>query len=55
MLARHPILPWRQIAEAGHAYRHGYDAIAPARIIDTVREDFPPLLALVTAGLNSPA
>lgn len=50
--ARHPLIPWYQIANAGNVYRHGYDALASNRIWDTVDLALPALRAVVMAELE---
>jgi uncharacterized protein with HEPN domain len=48
---RHPHLPWRQIMDAGNAYRHGYDDVAEARVYTTVQTSLPDLLVVIDTEL----
>jgi uncharacterized protein with HEPN domain len=50
--ARHPDIPWRQIAAAGNIYRHEYEGVRPEVLWRTVRVALPPLLAAVEAELE---
>jgi uncharacterized protein with HEPN domain len=52
--ARHPAVPWRQIAGAGNVYRHGYDAVVPEVIWETARTGLTNLRAAVEAELGLP-
>jgi uncharacterized protein with HEPN domain len=45
--ARHPDIPWQQIAGAGNIYRHDYEDVAATRVWDTVRIALPPLRTVV--------
>jgi uncharacterized protein with HEPN domain len=47
--ARHPEIPWKQIAGAGNVYRHDYEDVAARYVWDTVQRD-PPALKAVMAG-----
>jgi uncharacterized protein with HEPN domain len=47
LLDRHPELPWRLIRDAGNVYRHRYNIVAEDLVLDTVRQDIGPLLAVV--------
>jgi len=51
--ARHPSLPWRDIRDAGNMYRHNYDNVAESFVWKTLREDLPPLLAVVLTELDT--
>ncbi|MDB5412118.1 MAG: hypothetical protein JWR10_453 [Rubritepida sp.] len=50
--ARHPQLPWSQIASSGNIYRHEYEDVRPEVLWRTVREALRPLLAAVEAELG---
>ncbi|MBX9843987.1 MAG: DUF86 domain-containing protein [Xanthobacteraceae bacterium] len=50
--ARHPEIPWRDMAAAGNFYRHNYEDVTPTRIWKTLREDLPPLRAVVEYELK---
>ncbi|HVY50762.1 MAG TPA: HepT-like ribonuclease domain-containing protein [Devosia sp.] len=49
--ARHPELPWSQIAGAGNVYRHDYRMVRNDIVWETVHSALPPLLAAVEAEL----
>jgi uncharacterized protein with HEPN domain len=50
--ARHPSIPWRNIAGAGNIYRHDYGSVSPRRLWDTVHSALPPLRAVVAQELT---
>jgi uncharacterized protein with HEPN domain len=52
--ARHPHLPWREMAAAGNFYRHNYEDVLPSRVWRTVHEDLPPLRAAIEQELAGP-
>src|ERR1700687_6196415 len=41
--ARHPQMPWREMASAGNFNRHIYEDVLPRRVLQTLNEDLPPL------------
>jgi uncharacterized protein with HEPN domain len=41
--ARHPTLPWRQIAQTGNILRHTYRRVDHAMVWEIVELDLPPL------------
>lgn len=41
-----PSISWRDVRGIGNHLRHGYDAVNPARIWQTITEDLPLLRAL---------
>jgi uncharacterized protein with HEPN domain len=45
--ARHPGIPWRDMAAAGNFYRHNYEDVTPQRVWKTLREHLPPLRAAI--------
>ena len=49
--ARHPEIPWRDIAGAGNIYRHDYENVLERIVWRTLEDDLPPLLAVVTDEL----
>lgn len=49
---RHPEIDWRQVADAGNAYRHGYDAIEAPWVHDTVVDSLPALERVVREELK---
>jgi uncharacterized protein with HEPN domain len=50
--ARHPQMPWREMAAAGNFYRHDYEDVLPQRVWKTVQEDLLPLRTVVERELN---
>jgi len=50
--ARHPGIPWRDIAAAGNFYRHNYEDVTPRRVWKTLREQLPPLRAAIDEELG---
>jgi uncharacterized protein with HEPN domain len=50
--ARHPDIPWAEMAAAGNIYRHGYEDVAQRRVWGTVEQRLPPLLAVVEQELR---
>ncbi len=50
--ARHPDIPWRQMAAAGNFYRHNYEEVTSLRVWKTLREDLPPLRAVIEEELT---
>ena len=49
--ARHPQMPWREMAAAGNFYRHNYEDVLPHRIWETLQEDLPPLRTILAQEL----
>lgn len=49
--ARHPDIPWKEMAGAGNVYRHDYEDVQLRLIWGTVHNRFPALLAAVNAEL----
>lgn len=49
--ARQTHVPWQRVADAGNAYRHGYDNLDPRQVWQTLKEDLPILEAAVRAEL----
>ncbi|HEV7463235.1 MAG TPA: HepT-like ribonuclease domain-containing protein, partial [Methyloceanibacter sp.] len=45
--ARHPEIPWLELARAGNFYRHYYERIVDQFVWDTVQKSLGPLLAVV--------
>jgi uncharacterized protein with HEPN domain len=52
--ARHPHIPWSNIAGAGNVYRHNYEDVADDMVWRTVQDGLGPLLATVEAELQMP-
>jgi len=51
--ARHPHIPWREMAAAGNFYRHNYEDVLPQRVWKTLQEDLPPLRAIIEQELEA--
>jgi uncharacterized protein with HEPN domain len=51
--ARHPQIPWREMAAAGNFYRHNYEDVLPRRVWKTLHEDIPLLRAVIEQELAS--
>jgi uncharacterized protein with HEPN domain len=49
--ARHPEIPWAEMAAAGNIYRHEYEDVAQRRVWGTVEKRLPPLLVAVEQEL----
>jgi uncharacterized protein with HEPN domain len=50
--ARHPGIPWREMAAAGNFYRHNYEGVTPYRVWKTLQEDLSPLRAVIEQELG---
>jgi uncharacterized protein with HEPN domain len=50
--ARHPLIPWRAIRDAGNVYRHHYDNVEEAIVWKTVHDELPALLAVIEEEIN---
>ncbi len=50
--ARHPSIPWRDIAGAGNVYRHDYEEVAAKLVWDTVQLALPPLQAAIAQEIE---
>ena len=53
MKARHPEIPWREIAGIGNVLRHNYEEIAPKVLVDLIDHDLPPLKAAILTLMDS--
>ncbi|MBI5323286.1 HepT-like ribonuclease domain-containing protein [Bradyrhizobium sp.] len=51
--ARHPDIPWREMAAAGNFYRHNYEDVTPRRVWQTLQEHLPPLRAAIDQELKA--
>lgn len=51
--ARHPGIPWKQMAGAGNVYRHDYEDVAARYVWETVRRDLPPLRVVVQREIDA--
>lgn len=49
--ARHPSIPWKNIAGAGNVYRHDYEDVEAAQVWEAVRLALPSLSAAVAHEL----
>ena len=47
--AKHPNIPWRDVAAIGNVFRHEYHNVAARIVWDTVRLHLPPFEAAVRA------
>jgi uncharacterized protein with HEPN domain len=52
--ARHPDIPWRDIADAGNFYRHAYHRVALDIVWKTVHDHLDPIIAACRAELSRP-
>lgn len=52
MKARHPDIPWTDIAGAGNVYRHDYEDVQHRLVWGVVNNRFPALLAFVEYALR---
>jgi uncharacterized protein with HEPN domain len=52
MKARHPEIPWSDIAGAGNVYRHDYEDVRQRLVWGTVQKHSQPLLAAVEQELQ---
>jgi uncharacterized protein with HEPN domain len=50
--ARHPSMPWRDIASAGNVYRHEYEEIVAKLVWDTVQLALPGLQAVIAQEIE---
>ncbi len=51
LLALHPDVPWRRVADIGNWLRHAYERVEPSLLTAIVRDQFPTLRRAVTAML----
>jgi uncharacterized protein with HEPN domain len=52
IVARHPGIAWREIADAGNVYRHAYRSVRDDLVWSTVRVALPESLAMVGVELG---
>ena len=50
--ARHPLIPWKQVAGAGNIYRHEYEDVAARQVWRTLTVSLPLLLAVIEQELQ---
>lgn len=48
-----PALPWRDAINMRNLLIHGYDRVKVEYVVDTVRNDFPPLIAEIDRVLSA--
>lgn len=48
-----PTIPWREAATFRNVLIHGYRAIRTVDLVNTIRNDFPPLISELERILNS--
>lgn len=53
--ARHPEIPWKEMAGAGNIYRHNYEDLTARRIWDTAKFSLPVLRAAIEKELGGTA
>ncbi len=51
---RYPELEWRQIEDSGNVFRHQYQDGAEGRVLLTIRDRLPELLAIAERALGNP-
>ena len=51
--ARHPAIPWKQIAGAGNVYRHDYEDVAARYVWNTLQYDLPPLRDVIRHEIDA--
>jgi uncharacterized protein with HEPN domain len=51
MIARHPDIPWSEMAGAGNVYRHDYEDVRARLVWGTVHNRLPALLAAIEQEL----
>lgn len=49
-----PSIPWRDAINMRNLLIHGYDRVKVQYVVDTVRTDFPPLIAEIERILQTP-
>jgi uncharacterized protein with HEPN domain len=52
--ARHPGIPWKQMAGAGNVYRHDYEDVAARYVWHTLQRDLPALRIVVEKEIAGP-
>jgi uncharacterized protein with HEPN domain len=50
--ARHPSIPWKDIAGAGNVYRHDYEDVTANLVWDTVTLALPPLRVVIEREID---
>ena len=49
--ARHPEIPWRNVADLGNVFRHEYHRVSDIAVWKTVTESLPALKTVIAAEL----
>jgi uncharacterized protein with HEPN domain len=49
--ARHPSIPWKEMAGAGNVYRHDYENVEAYDVWITIQDHLPTLRAVIDAEL----
>jgi uncharacterized protein with HEPN domain len=49
--ARHPLIPWREMAAAGNIYRHEYEDVTARRVWQTLAVSLPSLRGVIATEL----
>jgi uncharacterized protein with HEPN domain len=49
--ARHPSIPWKEMAGAGNVYRHDYEIVEAYDMWITIQDHLPALRAVIDAEL----
>jgi len=50
--ARHPNIPWREMAAAGNFYRHNYEDVTSRRVWKTLQDHLPALRTAIGEELG---
>src|SRR5262249_22039093 len=51
--ARHPAIPWKQMAGAGNIYRHDYEDVAARYVWETLQRDLPALRIVIEREITA--
>jgi uncharacterized protein with HEPN domain len=50
--AKHPHIPWKQMAAAGNIYRHDYEDVAARYVWNTLTRDLPALRIVIVQEID---
>jgi uncharacterized protein with HEPN domain len=50
--AKHPSIPWKQMAAAGNVYRHDYEDVAARYVWNTLTRDLPALRIVIVQEID---
>jgi uncharacterized protein with HEPN domain len=50
--AKHPSIPWKQMAAAGNVYRHDYEDVAARYVWNTLTRDLPALRVVIVQEID---